>query len=162
MLPHTLIIRIIQLYEWVTWPPGTWLALTRRQPCVNLKCWPKLAYALIQQLMQADVSFFPRIHGSGNLGLDDKKFSLHFPKSMDSASLEVLVCKGRVFLSGYHRSPIDLEIETVSAKSLQLCPTLCDPIDCRPPGSSVHGILQTRIVEWVAISSSRGSSQTRD
>ena len=34
----------------------------------------------------------------------------------------------------------------------QLCPTLCDPIDCSPPGSSVHGIFQARILEWVAIS----------
>ena len=34
----------------------------------------------------------------------------------------------------------------------QLCPTLCDPMDCNPPGSSVHGILQARILEWVAIS----------
>ena len=32
----------------------------------------------------------------------------------------------------------------------QLCPTLCDPMDCGPPGSSVHGILQARILEWVA------------
>ena len=39
---------------------------------------------------------------------------------------------------------------------------LCDPIDCGPPGSSVHGILQARILEWVAIPSSRGSSQLRD
>ena len=48
------------------------------------------------------------------------------------------------------------------AKSLQLCPTLCDPMNCSLPGSSVHGILQERILEWVAMSSSRGSSQTRD
>ena len=41
-----------------------------------------------------------------------------------------------------------------AAKSLQSCPTLCDPIDGSPPGSSVHGILQARILEWVAISSS--------
>ena len=40
--------------------------------------------------------------------------------------------------------------------------TLCDPMDCSPPGSSVHGILQARILEWVAISFSRGSSQPRD
>ena len=45
---------------------------------------------------------------------------------------------------------------------LQLCPILCDPMDGSPPGSSVHGILQTRILEWIAISSSRGSSQPRD
>ena len=39
----------------------------------------------------------------------------------------------------------------------QFCLTLCDPMDCSLPGSSVHGILQARILEWVAISSSRGS-----
>ena len=39
---------------------------------------------------------------------------------------------------------------------------LCDPMDCRPPGSSVHGISQARILEWMAISSSRGSSWPRD
>ena len=44
----------------------------------------------------------------------------------------------------------------------QLCPTLCDPMDCSLPGSSVHGILQGRILEWIAISFSRGSSQSRD
>ena len=43
-----------------------------------------------------------------------------------------------------------------------LCPTLCDPMDCSPPGSSDHGIPQARTLEWVAISSSRGSSQPRD
>ena len=48
------------------------------------------------------------------------------------------------------------------AKSLQSCLTLCDPMDCSPPGSSVHGILQTRILEWVAISFSKGSSWPRD
>ena len=44
----------------------------------------------------------------------------------------------------------------------QLCPTLCDPVDCSLLGSSVHGILQTRILEWVAIPFSRGSFQPRD
>ena len=48
------------------------------------------------------------------------------------------------------------------AKSLQLCLTLCNPMDCGPPGSSVHGILQARILEWVAIPFSRGSSRPRD
>ena len=44
----------------------------------------------------------------------------------------------------------------------QSCPTLGDPRDCSPPGSSVHGIFQARILEWVAISFSRGSSWPRD
>ena len=48
------------------------------------------------------------------------------------------------------------------AKLLQSCPALCDPMDCRPPGSSVHGILQARKLEWVTIPFSRGSSQLRD
>ena len=46
-----------------------------------------------------------------------------------------------------------------AAKSLQSCPTLCDPIDGSPPGSPVPGILQARTLEWVAISFSRGSSR---
>ena len=44
----------------------------------------------------------------------------------------------------------------------QSCPTLCDPMDCRLPGSTVHGILQAEILEQVAIPFSRGSSQPRD
>ena len=43
----------------------------------------------------------------------------------------------------------------------QLCTTLCYPVDCSPPGSSVRGVLQARILEWVAIPFSRGSSQHR-
>ena len=48
------------------------------------------------------------------------------------------------------------------AKLLQLCPTLCKPMDCSPPDSSVPGILQARILEGIAMPSSRGSSQSRD
>ena len=44
----------------------------------------------------------------------------------------------------------------------QSCPTLCDPMDYSPPGSSVHEILQTRILEWVAISFSGGCSRPKD
>ena len=48
------------------------------------------------------------------------------------------------------------------AQSLQACLTLCYPVDCSLPASSVHGILQTRILAWVAMPSSRGFSQPRD
>ena len=47
------------------------------------------------------------------------------------------------------------------AKSLQLCLTLCDPIDCSPRGSSFHGIFQARILQWVAMPLSRAFSQPR-
>ena len=46
----------------------------------------------------------------------------------------------------------------VACVHAQSCLTLSDPMNCSPPGSSVHGILQARILEWVAIPSSRGSS----
>ena len=59
-------------------------------------------------------------------------------------------------------STLMLTRRVCAAKSLQLCPTLCDSMDGSPPGSSVHGILQARIPEWAAISFSRGSSQPRD
>ena len=49
--------------------------------------------------------------------------------------------------------PLDqVAVLHLSCSVAQLCPTVCDPTDCNPPGSSVHGILQARILEWVAIS----------
>ena len=55
-----------------------------------------------------------------------------------------------------------LKPSCLHTKSLQSCTTLCNSINCSPPGSSVHGILQARILEWVAVPSSTGSSQPRD
>ena len=52
--------------------------------------------------------------------------------------------------------------ERVLCLVTQSCPTLCDPIDCSPSGSSVHGILHARMLEWVAMPSSRGSYRPRD
>ena len=54
------------------------------------------------------------------------------------------------------------KIICVSVRLTQSCSTLCDPMDCSPPDSSVHGILQARILEWLAIYFSRGSSWPRD
>ena len=54
------------------------------------------------------------------------------------------------------------ESESVSHAFVQSCWTLCDSMDCSPPGSSVLGILQARVLEWVAIPFSRGSSRPRD
>src|SRR5574340_872311 len=66
-------------------------------------------------------------------------------------------------------SPIYLEIDDIlfglrvefCCLVARWCPALCDPMDCSPPGSSVHGILKARILERVAISFSRGSSRPR-
>ena len=53
-------------------------------------------------------------------------------------------------------------IPSICPKSLHSCPTLCDPMDHSPPVSSIHGILQAGVLEWVAFSFSRGYSQPRD
>ena len=85
------------------------------------------------------------------------------------------VVKNRTQLNDFHFS-LSENIEMLSrskskhlfrspcmgAKLLRLYPTLCDPMDCSLPGSFVHRILQARILEWVAISSSRRSSRPRD
>ena len=68
---------------------------------------------------------------------------LYFPSPSFSPSKEWIVC------------PCESEVA-------QMCPILCDPVDCSVPGSSIHVILHARIVKWVAISFSRGSSQRRD
>ena len=63
-------------------------------------------------------------------------------------------------MSNKHLKPIQAAT-TAAAKSLQSCPTLCDPIDSSPPGSSVPGILQARILKWVAISFSNAWKWSR-
>ena len=65
-------------------------------------------------------------------------------------------------VSQKEKTPIQYAAAAAAAKLLQSFPTLCDPIDGSPPGSPVPGILQARILEWVAISFSRGSFQPKD
>ena len=68
-------------------------------------------------------------------------------------------CQGEASGSG----PLRLvEKRKKESEVTQLCPTLCDPMDYSLPGASVYGIFQARILEWVAISFSKGSSQLRD
>ena len=68
----------------------------------------------------------------------------------------------RLHLGGKHIRLNSYRDKSEWSEVTQSCPTLCDPVDCSPPGSSVHGILQARILEWVAISFSREFSQPRD
>ena len=68
---------------------------------------------------------------------------------MPSSGLEVK-------MQSLHNPQFESESEVA-----QLCPTLCDPMDCSLRGSSTHGIFQARVLEWVAISFSRGSSRPR-
>ena len=71
------------------------------------------------------------------------------------------LCAGLVqSITGCTRGRISLNHLNVKVLIAQLCLTLCNPMDCSLPGSSVHGILQARILEWFSFS--RGSSQIRD
>ena len=62
----------------------------------------------------------------------------------------------------YYYNLFNTGVRTIMCVCAQSCLTLCNSMDHSPPGSSVHGILQARILEWVSISSSRGSSQPKD
>ena len=86
--------------------------------------------------------------------------SLTFPLRciIDTSEIAYLYLNTR---SPYHYQLLPLPT-CVRAEWLQSHPTLCDPMDCSLPGSSVHGILQARKLEWVTTTSSRGSFQPRD
>ena len=70
--------------------------------------------------------------------------------------------QGRALQDRRGEEALQLPAAAVMVSAAQLCPTLCDPVDCSPPGSSVHGISQARGLEWAATPSSRGPSQPRD
>ena len=76
-----------------------------------------------------------------------------FEKHLMEATTLVLFC--------FERGERFQKFKASESEVAQLCPTLCNPVDCSPPGSSVHGILQARILEWVAISFSRGIFPTQ-
>ena len=65
-------------------------------------------------------------------------------------------------ISSYTPLVLESVVEPLECVSAPSCLMACDPMDCSPPGSSVPGVFQARILEWVAISSSRGSLQPRD
>ena len=71
------------------------------------------------------------------------------------AAMESAIASSQAVTANLYKSKLaseDATIAAATAKSLQLCPTLCDPIDSSPPGSPIPGILQARTLEWVAIS----------
>ena len=68
----------------------------------------------------------------------------------------------QVFLEFVRQASTPARFPGEHAKSLQSCPSLCNAVDCSPPGSSVHGVLQARTLERVAMPSPRASSPPRD
>ena len=72
--------------------------------------------------------------------------------------LDMTYCLNKIFPSDLHFYQMATAAAAAAAKSLQLCPTLCDPRDGSPPGSSIHGIFQARALEWGAIAFSADGS----
>ena len=87
----------------------------------------------------------------------DEVMSLVF--NMLSGLIKDFLPRSKHLLISWLQLPSAVSVQFSSVA--QSCPTLCDPVDCSRPGSSVHGILQARILKWVAISFSRGSSRPR-
>ena len=75
-------------------------------------------------------------------------------KSFGDLESDIVHSKRDWIYNNLLKAKYNLKISYAAAKSLQLCPALCDPVDGSPPGSPVPGILQARTLEWVAISSS--------
>ena len=133
-------------------------------------CWSLLAFSLRGRALprpmlakkqrergawpdQADMWRFPAVtQSSADMGLACSSVCLCYTHTQVYMHKKVCVDLGECCPS----------LWCVCAKSLQPCPTLCDPMDCSTPGSSVHGILQSRIQGWIAIPFSRGSSSARD
>ena len=105
----------------------------------------------------------PRGSPGKNTGVDCHFFLQQiFPTQESNLHLlRLLHCRRIHYLLSY-QGIVFPAAAAAAAKSLQLCPTLCDPIDGSPPGTPVPGILQARTLEWVAISFSRGSSPPRN
>ena len=83
---------------------------------------------------------------------------------------ELLIAKFRLKLKKVGKTTMPFRYDlnqipynyTMSSEVAQSCLTLCDPIECSLSGSSIHGIFQARVLEWIAVSFSRGSSQPRN
>ena len=98
-------------------------------------------------------AWWATVHGvaKSRTRLSDFTFTFHFHALKKEMATHSSVLAWRIL-------SITLLVCESESEVAQSCPTLRDPVDCSPPGSSVHGILQARILEWVAISFSRGSS----
>ena len=125
---------------------------------------PGHSWASLVSLLWANCSFLlgPAVHRvlfvpSNSLF---ESAALNMPENLENSSAAT-----RLEKVNFHSNPKERQCQRIlntNTYHRQSCPTLCDPMECSPLGSSVDGILQARILEWVAISFSRGCSQPRD
>ena len=129
-----------------------------------------LVKELRYHMLRGTTKIKKKLNSTGFLYLKKKKRGPKLGSRMETKFKEIGASKGEGSVEGTaERFPFTFSREksvlnhecwgaeaAAAAKSLQSCPTLCNPIDSSPPGSSVPGILQARILEWVAVSFSRG------
>ena len=113
-----------------------------RGPCVTVHVTAASLFPWMQAAYVSSSSFWPM----------DQQFSY----TISASWVKGLKFPAWIVLSGSHLHKM------LGTQSLHSCLTLCNAMDCSPPGSSIHGIFLERILEWVAISSFRGSSWPRD
>ena len=106
----------------------------------------------------SDIAHSPLLLSQVLLGCSHMYSVRHCLRLLSHTRTELSNC-GRAHITHKAQHVYSLKFQVLVA---QLCPTLCDPMGCSPPGSSVHGILQAGILEWVVMPSSKGSSQSRD
>ena len=127
-----------------------------------------LRYSCLENLMDGG-AWWATVHGvtRSQTRLSDFTFTFHFHALKKEMATHSSVLAWRIPGTGESGGLPSMEShrvghDCVSAQSLQSYLTFCAPMDCSPPGCSVLGILQARILEWIAISSSRGSSWPRE
>ena len=89
---------------------------------------------------------------------------VHWVQHLRFMSSYILKLYLGIKIDNEERIEYSVVVETIESESYitQSCPTLCNPMDCSLPGSSIYGIFQAKVLQWVAISFSRGSSQLRN
>ena len=124
--------------------------------------WPLLAIfsvVKVPRLPEARVGKSDRSMENSTLQADGGRWASQcWQQGARSVSACVLISVSFFWIAVKYMS----HIHCLACMRAQLCPTLCDPMDCSLPGSSVHGTILSGILEWAAISSSRGSSRPRD
>ena len=138
---------------------GKTIALTRRTSV------GKVMSLVFNMLFRLIITFLPRSNRLLISWLQSPSAVILEPPKIKSAYLRLLIFLPAILIPACaSSSPAFLMMYSAAAaaKSLQSCPTLCDPIDGSPLGSYLHGIFQARILEWVAYPFSRESSRPRN
>ena len=124
---------------------------TGRINIVKMACYPKQSTAIMWPLIKLPMTFFTELEQINKIYMEPWK-TVNSQNNLEKEEQS----------KRYHAPWFQTAVQSCVCSCVLRRVWLCNPLDCRPPGSSVGGIFQARILEWVAISSSRGSSPPRN